>query len=81
MRFGITDHDDFRELIEIIRLGIREQSLHPQGLNSSQTTGIFYPTADPRVKKPYSHEKSLTLPAIGSSKPLRTRAGSRQNWV
>jgi hypothetical protein len=79
MRFNMTDHDDLSELTEMIMLGLREQAMHPQGLNSSQTNGTLYPTGDPRNKKPYSREECLTLPAIGSSKPLRTRAGSRLN--
>jgi len=44
----MTDNDDFSELGEMIRLALREQAIHPQGLNSSQTHGTLYPVGDPR---------------------------------
>jgi len=69
----MTDHYDFSELDEMIKLGLREQAIHPQGLNSSQTHSTLYPAGDPRNKKPQTREES----ASGSSKPLHTRAGSR----
>ena len=81
MRFSMTDHYDFSELIEVIKLGFREQAIHPQGLNSSQTNGTLYPTGDPRNKEAYSREDSSIMPVIGSSKLLCTRAGSRRNWL
>ena len=46
----MTDRYDFIELEEIIRLGFREQAMHPQGLNSSQTNGTLYPTGVQRNK-------------------------------
>ena len=73
----MTDHYSFSELEEMIRLGFREQAMHPQGLNSSQTHSTFYPTGDLRNKQPQTHEESLKVVASGSSKPLHTRAGSR----
>ena len=73
----MTDHYDFSELEEMIRLGFREQAMHPQGLNSSQTHSTFYPAGDPRNKQSQTHEKSPKAAASGSSKPLHTRAGSR----
>ena len=73
----MTDHYDFSELEEMIRLGLREQAMHPQGLNSSQTHNTFYPAGDPKNKQPQIHEESPKAAARGSSKPLRTRAGSR----
>ena len=72
----MTDHYDFSELEEMIRLGFREQAMHPQGLNSSQTHSTFYPAGDPRNKQSQTHEKSPKAAASGSSKPLHTRAGS-----
>ena len=69
----MTDHYDFRELDEMIKLGLREQAIHPQGLNSSQNHSTLYPASDPRKKQPQTREES----ASGSSKPLHTRAGSR----
>ena len=77
----MTDHYDLSELDEMIKLGFREQAMHPQGLNSSQTNGTLYPVGDPKNKEPYSLEESSTVPASGSSKPLHTRAGSRKNSV
>ena len=77
----MTDRYDFSELEEIIRLGLREQAIHPQGLNSSQTHGTLYPAGDPRNKEPRSHEaSSLEEPASVSSKLMHIRAGSRRNW-
>ena len=72
----MTDRYDFTELEEIIKLGFREQAMHPQGLNSSQTNGTLYPAGDQRNKEP-----SLKDPEIGSSKLLRTGVGSRRCWV
>jgi hypothetical protein len=77
----MTDRYDFSELEEIIRLGFREQAMHPKGLNSSQTHGTLYPAGDPRNKEPRSHEASLLEePVSVSSKLMHIRAGSRQNW-
>ena len=72
----MTDRYDFSELEEMIRLGFREQAIHPQGLNSSQTNGTLCPAGDQRNKEP-----SLKDPVIGSSKLLRTGVGSRRHWV
>ena len=68
----MSDLYDFSELEEIIRLGFREQAMHPQGINSSQTHGTLYPVGDPRNERP-----SLNEPVTGSSKLMRIRAGSR----
>ena len=68
----MSDHHDFSELDEMILLGFREQAIHPQGLNFSQTHGTLYPVGDLRNK-----ESSLNEPVAGSSKPMRIRAGSR----
>ena len=73
----MADHYDFSELDEMIKLGFREQAMHPQGLNSSQTHSTLYPAGDPRNKQPHTHKESTTETASGSSKPLHTRAGSR----
>ena len=78
----MTDNDDFSELGEMIRLALREQAIHPQGLNSSQTHGTFYPVGDPRNEaSPTDKEPSLNEPVSGSSRLMRTGAGSRRNWV
>jgi len=59
----MTDNDDFSELGEMIRLALREQALHPQGLNSSQTHGTLYPVGDPRNEtSPTDKESSLKDP-------------------
>ena len=73
----MTDHYDFSELDEMIRLGFREQAMHPQGLNSSHTHSTLYPAGDPRNKQPHTHKESPKVAASGSSKPLHTRSGSR----
>ena len=44
----MSDYHDFSELDEMILLGFREQAIHPQGLNSSQTHGTLYPVGDLR---------------------------------
>ena len=78
----MTGHYDFSELTEMIRLGFREQAMHPQGRNSSQTNGTLYPTGDPRNKEPRSHEPSLIEESVSvSSKLMHIRAGSRRNWL
>ena len=72
----MTDKHDMSEMTEIIRQGFREQSAHPEGLNSSQTHSTLYPADDPRNKEPPTDtETKLT-----SSKLMRTGIGSRQNW-
>ena len=73
----MTDHYDFSELNEMIKLGFREQAMHPQGLNSSHTHSTLYPASEPRNKQPQIQEESPKAAASGSSKPLHTRAGSR----
>lgn len=70
----MTDKHDMSEMTEIIRQGFREQSAHPEGLNSSQTHGTLYPAGDPRNKEPYLNE-----PVTGSSRLMHKRAGSRSN--
>ena len=65
---------DFSELDEIIRLAMREQANHSQGLNSSQTHGTLYPIGDPRNDDPPQQEQA----ALTSRKFMRTRAGSRR---
>ena len=64
---------DFSELDEIIRLAMREQANHSQGLNSSQTHGTLYPIGDPRNDGPPSQEQ----PKLNSHKLMRPRAGWR----
>tara|TARA_B110000093_G_C12785649_1_gene332429 strand:+ start:453 stop:722 length:270 start_codon:yes stop_codon:yes gene_type:complete len=79
---NMTGSYDFSELDEMIRLGFREQAMHPKGLNSSQTHGTLYPAGDPRNKQPRSHEPSLIEESASvSSKLMHIRAGSRQNWL
>jgi N-formylglutamate amidohydrolase len=74
-----NDQYDFSELEEIIRLAFREQSNHPQGLNSSHTHGTLYPAGDPRNNKTLSQVQAQADPVSGTSKPLRV--GSRRNWI
>ena len=64
---------DFSELDEIIRLAMREQANHSQGLNSSQTHGTLYPVGDPRNDKKLHQEQ----PKLHSHKLMRPRAGWR----
>ena len=66
----MTDTYNFSELGEMIRLALREQSIHPQGLNSSQTHGTLYPVGDPRNDDPLQPEK----PKLNSYKLMRPRA-------
>ena len=70
----MTKRYDFSELNEIIKLGMREQSTHPQGLNSSQTHGTLYPVGDPRNDDPPQQGQAT----LTSSKLMRIRAGSRR---
>jgi hypothetical protein len=78
----MSNRYDFSELEEIIRLALKEQAIHPQGLNSSQIHGTLYPAGDPRNKDQRSNiEASLKAPASGSSKLMRTGIGSRRNWA
>jgi hypothetical protein len=70
----MTKRYDFSELDEIIQLAMREQSTHPQGLNSSQTHGTLYPVGDPRNDDPPQQEQAT----LASSKLMRIRAGSRR---
>jgi hypothetical protein len=44
----MIDQHNLSELEEMILLGLREQAIHPQGLNSSHTHGKLYPVGDPR---------------------------------
>ena len=73
----MIDQHNLSELEEIILLALKEQSVHPQGLNSSQTHGTLYPVGDERKKEPLSNKG----PSLNSSKLMRTGIGSRQNWV
>jgi len=66
----MTDRYDFSELGEMIRLALREQAIHPQGLNSSQTHGTFYPVGDLRNDGRPLQEQ----PKLNSHKLLRPRA-------
>ena len=60
------------ELDEIIKIGFREQSMNPKGLNSSHTHGYIYPAGDPRNEPADAcFNVSPRQPDCGSSKPLR----------
>ena len=69
----MTDSYEFNELGEMIRLALREQSIQPQGLNSSQTHGTLYPVGDPRNDEQLQLEK----PKLNSHRLMRPRAGWR----
>ena len=69
----MTRRYDFSELDEIIKLAMREQTTHPQGLNSSQTHGTLYPVGDPRNDEQIQLEK----PKLNSHRLMRPRAVSR----
>ena len=69
----MTDQHDLSELTEMIRLGLREQAIHPQGLNSSQTHGTLYPVGDLRNDGRPPQEQ----PKLNSHKLMRPRAGWR----
>ena len=69
----MTDQHDLSELTEMIQLGLREQAIHPQGLNSSHTHGARYPVGDPRNDLPLQPKK----PKPHSHKLMRPRAGWR----
>ena len=71
----INQHN-LSELEEMIFLGLREQAIHPQGLNSSHTHGTRYPIGDERNKEPLPNKEQ----PINSSKLMRTGIGSRRNW-
>ncbi len=73
----MIDQHNLSELEEMILLGLREQAIHPQGLNSSQTHGNIYPVGDERNKE-LIYTKD---PSSNSSKLMRTGIGSRRNWV
>jgi hypothetical protein len=73
----MIDQHNLSELEEMILLGLREQAIHPQGLNSSQTHGNIYPVGDERNKEPISNKK----PSLNSSKLMQTGIGSRRNWA
>jgi len=77
----MTNLVNFNELGEMIRLALREQAIHPQGLNSSQTHGTLYPVGNSRNKvSPTDKEPSLKEPTRRSSRLMRTGACSRRNW-
>jgi hypothetical protein len=69
----MIDQHNLSELEEMILLGLREQAIHPQGLNSSQTHGTLYPVGDPRNDKKLHQEQ----PKLHSHKLMRPRAGWR----
>ncbi len=69
----MIDQHNLSELEEMILLGLREQAIHPQGLNSSQTHGTLYPVGDPRNDGPPPQEQ----PKLNSHKLMRPRAGWR----
>ena len=73
----MIDHYDLSELEEMILLGLREQAIHPQGLNASHTLRTRFPSSDERNQEPLSNKE----PSLNSSKLLRTGIGSRRNWV
>jgi hypothetical protein len=72
----MIDQNHLSELEEMILLGLREQAVHPQGLNSSHTHGTRYPIGDERNKEPLSTKEH----SLNSSKLMRTGIGSRRNW-
>jgi len=73
----MIDQHNLSELEEMILLGLREQAIHPQGLNSSHTHGMRFPAGDKRNQEPLSNKE----PSLNSSKLMRTGIGSRRNWV
>ena len=76
----MTGKYNMSELDEIIKLGFREQSMNPKGLNSSHTQGYIYPAGDPRNKaKDVCLGASPSEPSCGSSKPLRRV--TRRNYL
>jgi hypothetical protein len=72
----MIDQNHLSELEEMILLGLREQAVHPKGLNSSHTHGTRYPIGDERNKEPLSTKEH----SLNSSKLMRTGIGSRRNW-
>ena len=73
----MIDQYNLSELEEMILLGLREQAIHPQGLNSSHTQRARIPSSDERNQEPFSNKE----PLLNSSKLMRTGIGSRRNWV
>lgn len=69
----MIDQHNLSELEEMILLGLREQAIHPQGLNSSQTHDALYPVGDPRNDEQLQLEK----PKLNSHRLMRPRAGWR----
>ena len=69
----MIDQHNLSELEEIILLALKEQSVHPQGLNSSQTHGALYPVGDPRNDEQIQLEKAK----LNSHRLMRPRAVSR----
>ena len=72
----MTDQHNLSELEEMILLGLREQAIHPQGLNSSQTLGTLYPSGYLTSDEIHPHPESK----LTSSKLMRTGIGLRRNW-
>ena len=48
LKVKMIDQYNLSELEEMILIGFREQAIHSQGLNSSQTHGTLYPVGDLR---------------------------------
>ena len=71
----MIDQYDLSELEEMILLGLREQAIHPNGLNSTHTHGTQFPVGDERNQEPLTNKES----SLNSSKLMRTGIGSRQN--
>jgi len=72
----MIDQHNLSELEEMILLGLREQAVHPQGLNSSHTHGTRYPIGDPRNDEPPHPEKTKII----SSNLMPKGLGSKHNW-
>jgi hypothetical protein len=72
----MIDQHNLSELEEMILLGLREQAIHPQGLNSSHTQRTQFASSDERNQEPLSNKEA----SLNSSKLMRTGIGSRRNW-
>ena len=73
----MIDQHNLSELEEMILLGLREQAIQQQGLNSSHTQRARIPSSDERNKESLSNKE----PSLTSSKLMRTGIGSRRNWM
>ena len=72
----MIDQHNLSEIEEMILLGLREQAIHPQGLNSSQTHGTPFPAGDERNQEHLSTKE----PSLKSSKLMRTGIRSRRHY-